>query len=146
MSTPAKPAGNIWGMLLLLLITLLLIFLVPRRAQRDSRKVVRAQTYEEIIREEAKAQGVDGNLLVEVARCESELKHHGISGDSGMAAGIYQFHLGTFNEFKEKTANEDFSIFNPQHQIKLAVWAAKKGLMPQHWVTCYEEATVAIKH
>lgn len=137
MSTPAKPAGNIWGMLLLVLITLLLILLVPQRAQWDFRKVAHAETIEEAIRSEAKRQKVNGDTLVAIAKCESSLKHEGVVGDGGRAIGLYQFWLGTFNSFKEKYGHPEFSIFNMKHQIILAAYAARDGKL-NHWV-CYKK-------
>jgi soluble lytic murein transglycosylase-like protein len=89
-------------------------------------------TIEDKIRIAATVHGVDPDLSVKIAKCESGLNPT-VYGDSGKAYGLYQFHRGTFEMFA-KEAGLELDYYNPEHQIILANWAFAQGYY-SHW-TC----------
>lgn len=85
----------------------------------------------------AKKFGVSQKLALDVAKCESSLRGN-VFGDSGKAYGTYQFHKPTFEAFS-KEFGEQLDYYNNEDNIKLAIWAFKKGRQ-YHW-TCYDKVT-----
>jgi len=83
--------------------------------------------------------GMKESLAVRIAACESQFKTDAV-GDNGKAYGVFQFHKPTFEEFSRKFG-EELEYTNPEHNIKLAVWALTHGL-ESHW-TCYGKVTRA---
>ena len=80
--------------------------------------------------------GVSEQDLLDIAKCESNMKHEGVYGDGTLAYGIFQFHRGTFNMFKVEAGKPDMEYENMGDQIELTAWALKKGY-GYHW-SCYK--------
>jgi soluble lytic murein transglycosylase-like protein len=78
--------------------------------------------------------GVDNELALNIAKCESELRHDA-KGDGGKAYGVFQFHKPTFEEFARAYGDETLDYKNPKDNIKLAMWAISEG-RGNNW-TCY---------
>lgn len=74
-----------------------------------------------------------------VAYCESEYKANAV-GDHGKAYGVYQFHRATFEMFS-KQMGEKLDYYNPEDNIKLAIWALAND-KENHW-SCYKK--IALK-
>ena len=85
---------------------------------------------------EAKLQGVDPAILVEVSRCESNFNNLAV-GDHGKARGLFQFWRGTFDTFKEEAGMPQLEYTNENDQIKLAAWAFANQKQ-SHW-TCFSK-------
>jgi len=96
------------------------------------------KTLEQEIAEAARAQNVEPEILIAVAKCESNLKHEGIYGDGGRAYGLMQFHEPTFEMFKAQAKMPELEYKNRSDQITLAAWAFAHGLS-SHW-TCAKTA------
>ena len=88
----------------------------------------------ELITLYAKRYGVNREIALLVARCESEFKTTAV-GDGGKAYGVYQFHKPTFREFAAKSGEEGLEYKDPEDSIKLAMWAFSTG-RADHW-SCY---------
>lgn len=85
----------------------------------------------------SKRYGVNEKLAKSIARCESEFKAD-VYGDGGKAYGTFQFHKPTFELFAKKFGDENLDYLNPEHNVKLAIWALADG-KGYHW-TCYDKA------
>ena len=73
-------------------------------------------------------------IIYNVVECESSWNNEAI-GDHGLARGLAQFHLETFNNFKEKSGMYELDYYNGEDQLKLMKWAFQNGLQ-SHW-SCY---------
>jgi len=89
-------------------------------------------TIPELINRFALEYGVDHNLALSVAKCESGLKPT-TSGDGGKANGVFQYWKPTF-ERHSKEFGEELNYESPYDQIKLAMWAFSKGYA-REWTT-----------
>lgn len=69
-----------------------------------------------------------------VIECESGGDNNAI-GDHGLARGIAQFHLATFNLFKEMSGMVNLNYYSAKDQRTLLLWALENGL-ESHW-TCW---------
>lgn len=87
----------------------------------------------EMIRHYASEFGVNPEKALAVAKCESNFKED-VYGDHGLAYGIYQFHVETFDRMAREFG-EPLNYFSTEDQIKLATWAFSKGYQ-NHW-TCW---------
>jgi soluble lytic murein transglycosylase-like protein len=86
--------------------------------------------WEEVIREEAQKEGVDQDLLVSIARCESGF-HPSVHNATSTASGLYQFLDSTWASQSAKygiTTQKD----DPYGQIELAVKMIRDGGL-SHW-------------
>ncbi len=81
----------------------------------------------------SKFYGVDTNLSLEVARCESGFKPSAL-GDGGMAYGVYQFWPSTFDLFAQELG-EKLDYHSVEDGIKLANWGLAHG-KESHW-SCF---------
>lgn len=101
---------------------------------------------DELIKFYAKTYGVKEKSMIATLRCESELKHDGVYGDSGKAYGIAQFHETTFNEFKERAGMLKLDYRSKEDQIQLMAWAFAND-SAYHW-SCwrkYKARQIAIR-
>lgn len=82
-------------------------------------------TVQEIIRQEAEQAGIPADVMVDIARAESNFKPHAKNNHS-TATGVFQILIGTWNWFEcegERT--------NARDNIKCAMVIAHDGL--HHW-------------
>jgi resuscitation-promoting factor RpfB len=86
---------------------------------------------EAIIREAAAAHGVDPELLVRVAYCESRL-NPGAYNASG-ASGLFQFMPGTWAANSVRAGYAGASVFDPVASANVAAWMFARGQAFQ-WV------------
>jgi hypothetical protein len=89
-----------------------------------------------MIRYYADMYGVDRDVALKVASCESNFRYN-VVGDGGKAYGVFQFHEPTFREFAESFGNERLEYRNMAHGVELAMWALANG-KGAHW-TCYRK-------
>ena len=76
------------------------------------------------------------SIADEIIMCESGGDNNAI-GDHGLARGVAQFHLNTFNLFKEMSGMVNLSYYSAKDQRKLLLWALDNNL-ESHW-TCYKK-------
>jgi len=81
----------------------------------------------------SKSYGMEEDLLVNVAYCESGIRHDGVWGDDGLAYGLFQFHKPTFYKF----AAEGMDYYSLDDQIEVAAWMFANDL-ESHW-TCWRK-------
>lgn len=121
-------------------ITALIIAITPSPPQHIYTKQL---TIQEQIEQRAIKYGVDAQLLLAVANCESNFKHKNIYGDGGLAYGTFQFHEKTFNMFSKEyniqrsklgLKEVDFQYKEFDSQLELFAWAFKNSYS-SHW-TC----------
>lgn len=79
----------------------------------------------------------DFKKLENLIQCESSWIPT-VYGDSKKAYSLAQFHEPTFEDFKRWSGYEDLEYKNPEHQLKLLVWAYKNKKM-HNW-TCWRNA------
>ncbi|HBM45676.1 MAG: hypothetical protein UT05_C0004G0018 [Parcubacteria group bacterium GW2011_GWF2_38_76] len=72
-----------------------------------------------------------------IAYCESNYVPNA-RGDNGKAYGVYQFHKPTFEMFS-RLKGEKLDYYNPEDNIKLAIWALAND-KENHW-SCYKKIT-----
>ncbi len=101
--------------------------------------------YKFILYVETLAEGLsykDFVRLKELIHCESSWRPR-IYGDSGKAYSLAQFHEPTFEDFKRWSEQSHFEYKNPEHQLKLLVWAYKNHKM-KNW-TCWNVGSAVKK-
>lgn len=69
--------------------------------------------------------GVDKDMSLAIANCESQFRHS-VYGDHGKAYSVYQFHRPTFDHFA-KVMGEKLNYDDPYDHIKLANWSFAQG-------------------
>lgn len=79
-------------------------------------------------------QGVDPELALKVAKCESGYVSTA-KGDKGQSYGTYQFKLKTFENFKTEAKRQELNRKDTEDNIWLGIWGLKNG-KESHW-TCY---------
>jgi hypothetical protein len=89
----------------------------------------------------AKEYGVSARYLVCLAREESRFDPNA-RGDSGLSVGVFQFKLGTWQEFRQKMglSTEDLRGCE-EESVRTTAWAISNGL-DRHWSVankCAEE-------
>lgn len=89
---------------------------------------------QEVITHFAKEYNQDPQVLLTVAKCESNFRGD-VYGDGGRAYGVFQFHKPTFEGY-EKQYGEDLDYYSAYDQAKLASWMFSKN-GENHW-TCFK--------
>lgn len=106
-------------------------------------KMIQSKTPDSIegwIRHYARQYGVDEEILVDLAMCESKMKIDA-RGDWRsedkifLANGLFQFWERTFNAFRKESGMTWLKYDNWKHQTELAAWAWANG-KEKHWWNC----------
>lgn len=102
-----------------------------------SEEIEKANDPVETIKRVADENGIDSDILISMAECESSVRHNGVYGDNGKSYGIMQFQRPTFDLFKGISGIDGLEYENEKDQIVLTAWAVKNGF-GDHW-TCYRK-------
>ena len=81
--------------------------------------------------EVADKNGLEYDLLYNLAMCESGLIHENRWGDKGLSYGLFQFKQGTFDDYCEGDRE------NMEDQIECAGQMIAQGLGEKHWKKCW---------
>ena len=88
--------------------------------------------------ETADKYNVDYEKMWNLIQCESAWNPQA-EGDEGKAFGLLQFHKPTFEFYCDKYKHSDYSYYNPENQITLAVEMISNGLGKEHWKNCSQQ-------
>ena len=87
------------------------------------------------IRKSAEKYGVSSWLMIELARCESSLRHDGVWGDTGTSYGLFQWKLKSWYYYNERY-NLYLDISNLEDQIELTAKVLNEG-GNHNWENCF---------
>jgi len=83
--------------------------------------------------EVADKNGLEYDLLYNLAMCESGLIHENRWGDKGLSYGLFQFKQRTFDDYCEGDRE------NMEDQIECAGQMIAQGLGEKHWRKCWNK-------
>lgn len=93
----------------------------------------------------AQKYGVDSELLLKIAKCESHFNpsargDYRSETDTFMARGLFQFWAGTFSAFRKESGLLHLKYDSWESQAELAAWAFANG-KEKHWLNCWRFAS-----
>jgi soluble lytic murein transglycosylase-like protein len=82
-----------------------------------------------LIQDAASRRGLDGERLLRIARCESELNPQAVNAHDG-SLGVFQFQPSTWREAAPKVGYDGVSPFDPAANVEVAAYLMARG---EYW-------------